>query len=325
MSIEKNIGENDALPAKPHATQDITQRTAQHAPRHPGSCSSEAPDSFGKPLCGWRKQFFIVIFEAETKAGKFFDLALIAAILMSVMVVMLNSIASVSARYGEILGILEWVFTIVFTLEYLARLSCVNHPTRYARSFFGIIDLLSILPTYAAFLIPGLHAMVDFRLLRLLRIFRLLKLSAYVDEYSQLAKAIIASRRKIFIFLSVVGILVIINGTLLYVIEGGPGTAFSSIPTSVYWAITTVSTVGFGDISPQTNLGRAIASVTMLIGWGVLAVPTGIVTSEMTAQRFGRHKVTTRTCPECLTTGHEADANFCMHCGEPLPNSHPKQ
>ncbi len=280
----------------------------------------ESPTHFGKPLSGWRKELFIIIFEAETKAGKYFDFSLIAAIVMSVVVVMLDSIATVSARYGDILGVLEWFFTIAFTLEYIARLLCVNHPTRYARSFFGIIDLFSIFPTYAAFLVPGLHAMVDFRLLRLLRIFRLLKLAAYVDEYSQLTKAIVASRRKIYIFLSVVAILVVINGSLLYVVEGGPGTHFTSIPTSVYWAITTVSTVGFGDISPQTDIGRAIASVTMLIGWGVLAVPTGIVTSEMTAQRFGGRKVTTRTCPECLTTGHEVDANFCMHCGETLPD-----
>lgn len=297
MTTEKNINEKHALSSRHHAAQT----------------------HLGKPLNGWRKELFIIIFEAETKAGKYFDFALIAAIVLSVLVVMLDSIAMVSARYGDILGALEWMFTIAFTLEYFARLACVNHPTRYARSFFGIIDLLSIFPTYAAVLVPGLHAMIDFRLLRLLRIFRLLKLAAYVDEYSQLTKAIAASRRKIFIFLSVVAILVVINGTLLYVIEGGPGTAFSSIPTSVYWAITTVSTVGFGDISPQTDLGRSIASITMLIGWGVLAVPTGIVTSEMTAQRMGKRKITTRTCPECLTTGHEADANFCMHCGEILP------
>lgn len=282
----------------------------------------ERPESllhFGKPPSGWREQLFVVIFEAETKAGKYFDFALIGAIVLSVIVVMLDSIAAINAEYGGILQVLEWFFTIAFTLEYVARLLCVNHPVRYARSFFGIIDFLSVIPTYAAFLVPGLHALVDFRLLRLLRIFRLLKLAAYVDEYSQLTRAIAASRRKILIFLSVVAILVVINGTLLYVIEGGPGTAFSSIPTAVYWAITTVSTVGFGDISPQTDLGRAIASVTMLIGWGILAVPTGIVTSEMTAQRFGKKKITTRTCPECLTTGHEADANYCMHCGDRLP------
>ncbi len=272
--------------------------------------------NFGKPSGGWRETFFIVIFEADTKAGKYFDFLLIGAIVLSVFVVMLDSIPSIHREYGEILYVLEWFFTILFSLEYVARLACVNHPTRYARSFFGVIDLLSVIPTYAALFIPGVHALIDLRLLRLLRIFRLLKLTAYVDEYSQLARAVVASRRKIFIFLSVVAILVILNGTLLYVIEGGEGTAFSSIPTSVYWAITTVSTVGFGDISPQTDLGRAIASVTMLIGWGVLAVPTGIVTSEMTVQKFGRRSVTTRTCRECLTTGHDMDAKYCKHCGE---------
>lgn len=274
---------------------------------------------FGRPERGWREKLFVVIFEADTKAGKYFDFSLIGAIVLSVTVVMLDSIAEVHAQYGKVLGIFEWFFTLIFTLEYLARLVCVNHPTRYARSFFGLIDLISILPTYAALLVPGLHVLVDFRLLRLLRIFRLLKLVSYIEEYSQLARAVSASRRKILIFLSVVAILVILNGTLLYVVEGGPGTAFSSIPTSVYWAITTVSTVGFGDISPQTNLGRAIASVTMLIGWGILAVPTGIVTSEMTAQRFSMRRVTTRTCRECLTTGHDADAKYCMHCAERLP------
>jgi voltage-gated potassium channel len=274
---------------------------------------------FGRPHSGWRKKLFLVIFESDTRAGRYFDFSLIAAIVLSVAVVMLDSIADVHARYGDILGALEWFFTFLFTIEYIARLSCVKHPVRYARSFFGVVDLLAILPAYIAFMVPGLQVLIDFRLLRLLRIFRLLKLVSYVEEYSQLARAISASRRKIVIFLSVVAILVILNGTLLYAIEGGPGTAFSSIPTSVYWAITTVSTVGFGDISPQTDLGRAIASITMLIGWGILAVPTGIVTSEMAAQRFGRRHATTRTCRECQTTGHDVDANYCMHCAAPLP------
>ena len=268
---------------------------------------------------GWRERLFIIIFEADTRAGRYFDFLLIAAIVASVTVVMLDSIPSIHAKYGAILHGFEWFFTVVFTIEYAARLMCVNHPTRYARSFYGVIDFLSILPTYASFFYPGLRALVDLRLLRLLRIFRLLKLAAYVDEYVQLARAVRASRRKILIFLSVVAILVVVNGTLLYVVEGGERTAFTSIPTSVYWAITTVSTVGFGDIEPQTDLGRAIASVTMLIGWGILAVPTGIVTSEMTAQKFQKEKVTTRTCRECLTTGHDRDARFCMHCGTALP------
>lgn len=281
--------------------------------------------TFGRPAGGWRERLFVVIFEADTKAGKYFDFLLIAAIVASVTVVMLDSIPSVHAKYGGILRSLEWFFTIMFTVEYAARMVCVNHPTRYARSFYGVIDFLSILPTYASFFYPGLHALVDLRLLRLLRIFRLLKLAAYVDEYVQLARAVRSSRRKILIFLSVVAILVIVNGTLLYVVEGGEGTAFTSIPTSVYWAITTVSTVGFGDIAPQTDLGRAIASVTMLIGWGILAVPTGIVTSEMTAQKFQKHKVTTYTCRECLTTGHDADACFCKHCGAAFPRRNFKE
>jgi voltage-gated potassium channel len=273
---------------------------------------------FGKPGSGFRDRLFVIIFEAETRAGRWFDFSLIAAILLSVAVVMLDSVSSISSRHAEALNALEWFFTVAFTIEYIARLTCVKHPLRYAKSFYGIVDLLAILPTYAAFFIPGLHALVDLRLLRLLRMFRLLKLAAYVEEYSLLGSALLASRRKIVIFLSVVAIVVVVNGTLLYVIEGGPNSPFSSIPTSVYFAITAVTTVGFGDITPQTDLGRAITSITMLVGWSVLAVPTGIITSEMTAQRFAP-KPNTRTCPECLTTGLEENAKFCRNCGVKLP------
>lgn len=272
----------------------------------------------GKPERGWREQLFVIIFEADTRAGRLFDFSLIAAIVLSVLVVMLDSIQSINARHGVALGWIEWFFTIAFTLEYIARLSCVRHPRRYATSFFGIIDLLSIIPTYAAVFIPELHALIDLRLLRLLRMFRLLKLTSYIDEYTMLAQAMVASRRKILIFLSVVAILVILNGTLLYVIEGGPGTKFSNIPNSVYWAITTVTTVGYGDISPLTPAGRAVASFTMLIGWSILAVPTGIITTELTVQRVG-YRPTTRTCPQCLTSGLDADANYCKRCGFGLP------
>lgn len=296
----------------------MTNINTQSEPAKPQPLPRGAVRHFGRPEAGWRQQLFVVIFEADTRAGRNFDFALIAAILLSVAVVMLDSIAHIHARHGQLLLALEWFFTLLFTVEYMLRLLCVNHPLRYAKSFFGIIDLLSVIPTYAAFFIPGLHVLVDFRLLRLLRMFRLLKLASYVQEYSVLGSAIVASRRKILIFLSVVAILVIINGTLIYAVEGGPDTAFSSIPTSVYWAITTVSTVGFGDISPKSDLGRAIASFTMLIGWGILAVPTGIVTSELTAQRFGG-RLTTRTCPECLSIGHDADAVYCKHCAALLP------
>src|SRR5688500_12725511 len=278
----------------------------------------DAAAYFGKPESGFRDRLFVIIFEAETRAGRWFDFSLIAAIILSVVVVMLDSVSEISHRYGGILNALEWFFTVAFTIEYIARLWCVKHPLRYARSFFGIVDLLAILPTYAAFFIPELHALVDLRLLRLLRMFRLLKLTEYVEEYSVLGSAIIASRRKILIFLSVVAIVVILNGTLLYVVERGPNSPFSSIPTSVYFAITAVTTVGFGDITPQTDLGRAITSITMLVGWSILAVPTGIITSEMTAQRFAP-KPNTRTCPVCLATGLEENAKYCRNCGAKLP------
>ena len=268
---------------------------------------------------GWRHRVFVVIFEADTRAGRWFDFILIAAILLSVVVVMLDSIEAMRLRFGGSLTAIEWAFTGLFTIEYIARLACVKRPLAYARSFYGVVDLLAILPSYAAVFMPELHALFDLRLLRLLRIFRLLKLASYVREYSLLGQALLASRRKIIIFLSVVAIVVTVNGTLLYVIEGGPGTPFSSIPTSIYFAITTLTTVGFGDITPQTDLGRAITSFTMMIGWSILAVPTGIISSELTAQRFWP-SINTRTCPECLTSGLEADAKFCKNCGSALPN-----
>ena len=267
---------------------------------------------------GFRHRMFVVIFEADTRLGHWFDFTLIAAIILSVTVVMLDSIHAVRQQYGSSLSVLEWFFTVLFTLEYIARLACVKQPMKYARSFYGVVDLLAILPTYAAVLMPELHALVDLRLLRLLRMFRLLKLVSYVHEYSMLGQALMASRRKIIIFLSVVAIVVTLNGTLLYLVEGGPGTAFSSIPTAIYFAITSLTTVGFGDIVPQTDLGRAITAFTMLIGWSVLAVPTGIISSEMTAQRF-LPRVNTRTCPSCLATGLDGDAKFCKSCGAVLP------
>jgi len=298
----------------------MTQRTHSSAGASPRAHKPSDPALyFGRPAPGWRARLFTVIFEADTLPGRIFDFSLIAAILLSVTVVMLDSIEGMNLRHGRLFGGLEWFFTILFTLEYIGRLSCVRHPMRYATSFFGIIDLLAIVPSFAALLMPELHALIDFRLLRLLRMFRLLKLASYIEEYSMLGNALIASRRKIFIFLSVVAILVVLNGTLMYVIEGGPGTAFSSIPTAVYFAITAVTTVGFGDITPKTDLGRAITSLSMLIGWSILAVPTGIITSEMTLQKV-RPEPTTRTCPECLASGLDAGANFCQSCGTRLPH-----
>lgn len=274
-------------------------------------------EALGKPLAGWRLRLYTVIFEADTRAGRLFDQWLIAVILASVAVVVADSVQGVGPTYRTVFAWLEWIFTIAFTLEYVARLLCVRHPWRYAFSFYGVIDLLALLPTYVALLVPEIHALIDVRVLRLLRVFRIFKLTAYVSEYQSLSRALKASRRKILVFISAVLMIVLVIGTLMYVVEG-PANGFTSIPTSVYWAITTMTTVGFGDITPKTDLGRLISSAMMLLGWGTLAVPTGIVTAEMTARRLAPEP-TTRTCQECLTEGHLPEANFCLHCGAQLP------
>ncbi len=276
------------------------------------------PSSFGKPAAdGLRRRLYTIIFEADTRAGRHFDVLLVATILLSITVVLLGSVPRIQAEHGRSFALAEWGFTLLFTAEYIARLSCVRHPGRYAKSFFGIIDLISILPTYFALLVPEAGALLDIRILRLLRIFRIFKLTLYVAEYMLLAQALRASMRKILIFLSVVLMLVLILGTVMYVVEG-PENGFTSIPIAMYWAVVTMTTVGYGDLTPQTGLGKFIASLMMLLGWGILAVPTGIVTAEMTSQRMNR-KPTTRTCPNCLTEGHEAEAHFCRDCGERLP------
>jgi len=276
-----------------------------------------APPAHEPAAPGWRLRLYTIIFEADTRAGRAFDLALVALILASVAVVVLDSMAAVHARWGSVFTVLEWGFTLLFTAEYVARLACVRHPLRYARSPFGIIDLVAVLPTYLAILVPGLHALIDVRVLRLLRLFRILKLGAYVHEFGMLGRALMASRRKILVFMVFVMMVVMIMGTLMYVVEG-PEHGFTSIPVGVYWAITTMTTVGFGDITPKTDLGRVIASAMMLLGWGTLAVPTGIVSAEFTAQKMGRAP-TTRTCHECLSEGHAPSARFCRDCGAPLP------
>jgi voltage-gated potassium channel len=269
----------------------------------------------GKPASGWRERVYNIIFEADTRAGRRFDLWLIAAIIISVVVVILDSVAVISQRHANLFNVLEWLITLTFTVEYLLRLVCVRHPLRYMTSLFGVIDLLAILPTYVALFFPEAYALMDVRILRLLRVFRVLKLVPYVAEYRVLLDALYASRRKILIFLSFVMLVVLLLGTLMYVIEG-PENGFTSIPTAVYWAITAVTTVGFGDIVPKTDMGRTIASVMMLIGWGTLAVPTGILSAELTARRVS---ATTRTCPECLKEGLPPEDKFCGNCGSKLP------
>ncbi|WP_114968580.1 ion transporter [Rhodoferax ferrireducens] len=274
-------------------------------------------DVLGKPLHGWRLRLYTIIFEADTRAGRLFDQCLIGVILASVAVVVIDSMQGPGQSSRAVFTWMEWMFTLAFTAEYVARLVCVRHPGRYAFSFYGVIDLMALLPTYIALLVPEAQALIDVRVLRLLRVFRIFKLTAYVSEYQSLGRALRASRRKILVFLSAVMMIVLVMGTLMYVVEG-PANGYTSIPTSVYWAITTMTTVGFGDITPKTDLGRLISSAMMLLGWGTLAVPTGIVTAEMTALRT-TNAPTTRTCHECLTEGHLPEANYCLHCGAQLP------
>jgi voltage-gated potassium channel len=282
----------------------------------PGDTAAELDAAaFGRPAAGWRRELYVVIFESDTRAGLLFDQVLLVTILASVTVVMLDSVVSVSSRYHTLLAVLEWVFTALFTIEYVARLICVERPWRYARSFYGIVDLASVLPTYLAFFLPELHALIDVRVLRMLRVFRILKLTQYLSEYQLLAAALRNSRRKIAVFLSAVLMIVVTLGTVMYVVEG-PANGFTSIPVSVYWAITTMTTVGFGDIVPQTDVGRLVASIVMLMGWGVLAVPTGIVTAEMTSQRL--RPTGSRACSKCGAREHAVDARFCRACGAAL-------
>jgi voltage-gated potassium channel len=275
-----------------------------------------APEGFGRPAGGWRLRLYAIIFESDTPAGVLFDKCLLVAIVASVAVVMLDSVDRVASGYSGHFGVLEWLFTALFTIEYIGRLLCVERPWRYARSFFGIVDLVSILPTYLAVFVPELHALIDVRVLRMLRVFRILKLTEYVAEYQVLGAALRSSRRKIAVFLSAVIMIVVSMGTVMYVIEG-PDNGFTSIPVAVYWAVTTMTTVGFGDITPHTDLGRFIASLMMLMGWGVLAVPTGIVTAELTTRRIQADAK--RGCDACGAFGHGADATFCRSCGARLP------
>jgi voltage-gated potassium channel len=288
----------------------------------PSPYTPQAPASFGRPPPGGlRARLYTVIFEADTEAGRRFDKALVCAILFSILVVVLGSVPSITASYDTTMNALEWTFTLLFTAEYIARLACVRHPLRYATSFYGIIDLISVLPTYFSLLVPGTELFLDIRILRLLRVFRIFKLTLYIEEYTRLGQALMASRRKIMVFLSVVVMAILILGTLMYVVEG-PEHGFTSIPVSMYWATVTMTTVGYGDITPRTGLGKLIASFMMLLGWGILAVPTGIVSAEMTSQSLARRSKSRsgdRSCPSCGSAGHDPASHFCKDCGASLP------
>ena len=262
-----------------------------------------------------RRTLHEIIFEADTPAGKLFDVLLILSIIISIIVVMLDSVKPINEEYSGLLHSIEWIFTGLFTVEYILRLFSVGQPLRYAKSFFGIIDLLAVIPTYLSLLFPGSQYFIVIRILRLLRIFRVLKLLAYLNEAQMLMKALSASRRKITVFLFAVLTIVIIMGSVIYVIEGEQN-GFTSIPRSIYWAIVTLTTVGYGDISPQTGLGQAIAAVIMILGYGLIAVPTGIVTVELT--KSSEKTINTQSCPQCSAEGHDNNAVYCKYCGGKL-------
>ena len=256
-----------------------------------------------------------IIFGHDTPAGKMFDVILIWLILASVLVVMLESVPRVRAQYLGVLRAAEWGFTILFTIEYAARLWCSPSAGRYARSFFGVIDLLAVIPTYLTLFVPGGQALVTVRAIRLLRVFRVLKLAHYVSEATVLTRALRASRHKIIVFVAGVLILVVILGSLMYLVEGAKN-GFTSIPKSVYWAIVTLTTVGYGDIAPQTDIGQALAAMVMILGYAIIAVPTGIVTVEIGEAH--RRAAAEDACKRCGGTGHQRDARFCRLCAQPL-------
>jgi voltage-gated potassium channel len=263
-----------------------------------------------------RKKFHEIIYEADTFAGRLFDLILIFLILISIAAVMLESVVSIQAQYGTELEIVEWVITIFFTLEYFGRIIAVKKPLKYIFSLQGILDLLATLPAYIDLFFPGLHFLVSIRAVRLLRIFRILKMGQFIGASDQLVAALKKSRMKIIVFLFGVVVLCIILGTVMYIIEGAES-GFTSIPVAVYWTIVTLTTVGFGDITPQTPFGQFVSMVIMILGYGIIAVPTGLVTAEFMSKK-GIPDNNTQVCPNCSADHHRDDADFCYHCGHTL-------
>jgi voltage-gated potassium channel len=255
-----------------------------------------------------RERLHEIIFESDTRAGKLFDVLLLFAIVISLATLMLESIQDIKIKYGSLLQVIEWLLTIFFTIEYILRLYAVYKPINYALSFFGIIDLLSLLPTYLSLFFAGSHYLMAIRALRLLRIFRIFELTQFLKESDNILKALRASRHKISVFLVFILLCVIIIGSIMYIVEGtADNTSFTSIPRSIYWAIVTITTVGYGDIAPQTSIGQLLAAFVMILGYAVIAVPTGIVSSEFMKE-----------CKYCTREGHDSDALYCKYCGELL-------
>lgn len=268
----------------------------------------------------WRNLLHEIIYEADTPLGKIFDIGLFVLIIVSVILVMLESVKEIDAAYHSLLLTCEWVITILFTIEYIARIVSIKKPLRYVFSFYGIIDLVSTIPLYISYFFAGSQVLLAVRALRLLRVFRILKLVQFLGEASQLKSALRASRNKIAVFIYTVLILSVIMGTIMYWVESD-SSGFTSIPRSIYWAIVTLTTVGYGDIAPQTPIGQLIATVVMILGYGIIAVPTGIVTSEFTKQGLNEEKkvhLNTQCCPSCSKEGHRDDATHCFNCGSEL-------
>jgi len=271
-----------------------------------------------KPLSPLRARLHEIIFEADTAAGKAFDVLLLVAILVSVLVAMLETVSVIHDRYRALLYWVEWFFTVLFTIEYAFRIFCVRHPLRYATSFYGVVDLLAVIPTYLSLIIAGPQSLLVIRVLRLLRVFRVFKLARYLRASSVLGTALKASRPRITVFLLTVFTIVIVVGTLMYLIEG-PENGFTSIPRGVYRGVVTMTTVGYGDIAPRTVLGQALAALVMILGYGIIAVPTGIFSAELVAAgRRREREVSSRVCPDCTREGHEGDAVHCKFCGSRL-------
>lgn len=260
----------------------------------------------------WRDKWYRIIFESDTPAGRLFDVVLMVAIILSVLTVFVESVRSIRFRFGSVLFGLEWAFTLLFSVEFALRIATAKKPMRYVFSFFGLVDILSILPTYLSLAFPGSQYFLSVRSLRLLRAFRVFKLSEFLREANVLSTALLASGRKIIVFLSTVSMLVVVIGSVMYMIEGEEN-GFTDIPTSIYWAIVTLTTVGYGDVSPHTPLGKALASLVMVLGYSIIAVPTGIVTVEMSQAK--KRADAEKSCPQCGKTGHDLDARFCKHCG----------
>jgi voltage-gated potassium channel len=282
-----------------------------HPSPHPFDSTTVAPAT----STGWRVRWFHIIFGHDDAPGRLFDLVLIVAILSSIVVAILDTVEDLHTRFASAFYVLEWIFTLAFTFEYVMRLLVVARPRRYALSFFGVIDLVAVLPTYLSLFLVGSQYLLVIRAVRILRIFRVLKMTRYVGEADMLWSTLLRARRKIFIFISTILTLVLIFGAMMYLIEG-PENGFSSIPRGMYWAVVTLTTVGFGDITPHTALGQMLTSLIMLVGYSIIAVPTGIFAAELAAGiRDARQQI---RCPGCHEQGHQADARYCRRCGAPL-------